>query len=119
MQEPDAIGVPPRAWDYCETQAAAGMTSEPPDTGLNSLLSGGKNYERLRLQVIVSNESVAHSRVDAVVSRRSKCWSSWQIELVCYRQTVTRSNFSAGARSAVFMLALHSPVFYWDIVIMN
>ncbi|KAF0021879.1 hypothetical protein F2P81_025867 [Scophthalmus maximus] len=45
------------------------MTSEPPDTGLNSLLSGGKNYERLRLQVIVSNESVAHSRVDAVVSR--------------------------------------------------
>ncbi|KAF0029639.1 hypothetical protein F2P81_018744 [Scophthalmus maximus] len=35
------------------------MTSEPPDTGLNSLLSGGKNYERLRLQV-VTEMSVSH-----------------------------------------------------------
>lgn len=38
------------------------MTSERPDTSLNPLISGGMNYEWLRSQVIVSNESVAHSR---------------------------------------------------------
>lgn len=36
---------------------------------------------------------------------RSKCWLSWQIELVCYHQTVTRAHFSACTHSPQFMLA--------------
>lgn len=35
-------GICPRAWDYCETQAEAGMTSEQPDTSLNSLFQVGR-----------------------------------------------------------------------------
>lgn len=35
-------GIFPRAGDYCETQADAGVTSERPDTGLNSPFQVGR-----------------------------------------------------------------------------
>lgn len=35
-------GISPRARDYCETQPEAGMTSERPDTSLNSLFQVGR-----------------------------------------------------------------------------
>lgn len=47
---------------------------------------------------------------------RSECWLSWQIELECYRQTVTRPRFLACTHSPEFMLALLTPLFFTRIL---
>lgn len=102
-------GILPRAWDYCETQAGAGMTSERPDTSLNSFVSGGKNYGRLRSQVIVSNESVAHSGTFFSHGLNSDC-----LDRLNYRVITKLSPgliFQPAHIVLKFILALHSPVF--------
>lgn len=40
--EAELDGISPRAWDYCETQPEAGMTSERPDIRLNSFFQVGR-----------------------------------------------------------------------------
>lgn len=76
---------------------------------LELLVSGGKNYGRLRSQVIVSNESVAHSGAFFSHGLNSDC-----LDRLNYHVIIKLSPgliFQPAHIVLKFILALHSPVF--------
>lgn len=93
------------------------MTSERPDFRLNSLFQVGRIMSGLRSQVIVSSESVAHSRAFFSQGLNADCLD--RLNSACYHRAVTQPHFSACTNSRTFMLALPSAVFYRDIAIVT
>lgn len=109
-------GIPPKAWDYCETQAEAGMTSEQPDMSLNSLFQVGRIMSGFaRRWSCPMNRSHSHAffsqglNADCLDRLNPRVITKLSHSLI----------FQAIHSTLKFILALHSRAFYKDIVVMT
>lgn len=80
-------------------------------SGLTLVWTPDFRWEELWVASLVGDRVQWIGRTQLCILRpRSKCWLSWQIELVCYHQTVTLSNFSGCTHSPVYVSPSQSSV---------
>lgn len=109
-------GISPKAWDYCETQAEAGMTSEQSDTSLNSLFQVGRIMSGFaRRWSCPMNRSHSHAFFSQGLN--ADCLDRLNS---CVITKLSHGLIFQFIHIALkFMLALHSGAFYKDIAVMT